>query len=63
MRRKPDGTFRMILNLKKVNECVKDPHFKMKSMKSFLSKIEPGAWIASVDLKDAFFTIPIHTDY
>ena len=25
--------------------------------------IEPGAWMASVDLKDAFFTIPIHSDY
>ena len=25
--------------------------------------IEPGAWTAPVDLKDAFFTIPIHSDY
>ena len=25
--------------------------------------IEPGAWMASLDLKDAFFTILIHPDY
>ena len=59
----PDGTFRMILNLKKINECVEAPHFKMVSVKNVLCMIEPGPWMLSVDLKDAFFTIPIHYDY
>ena len=35
----------------------------MASIKNVLCMIEPGAWIASKDLKDAFFTIPIHSDY
>ena len=55
LRPKPDGTFRMILNLKKLNECVKAPHFKMESIKNVLCMIEPGAWMTLVDLKDAFF--------
>ena len=25
--------------------------------------IKPGVWMPSVDLKDAFLTIPIHSDY
>ena len=25
--------------------------------------VEPGAWTAPVDLMDAFFTIPIQSDY
>ena len=47
LRPKPDGTFRMILNLKKLNKCVEAPHFKMES----------------VNLKNTFFTKPIHSDY
>ena len=63
LRPKADGTFRMILTLKKLNKCVETPHFKMELIKNVLCMIEPGAWIASVDLKDTFFTIPIHSDY
>ena len=63
LRPKRDGSFRMILKLKKLNECVEAPHFKMDSIKNVFCMIEPGAWMASVDLKDAFFTILIHSDY
>ena len=63
LRPKAEGTFRMILNLKKLNKCIDAPHFKMESIKNVLCMIEPGAWIASVDSKDTFFTITIHSDY
>ena len=53
----------MILSLKKLNKCVEAPHFKMKSIKNVLCMIEPGVWMASVDLKDVFFTVPIHSEY
>ena len=59
LRPKPDDSFRMILNLKKLNECVEAPPFKMESIKNALCMTEPGVWMASVDLKDAFFTIHI----
>ena len=35
----------------------------MESVKNVLYMIKPGVWMASVDLKDAFLTIPIHSDY
>ena len=59
----PEGTFTMIVNSKKLNKCVEAPYFKTESIKNVLCMTEPGAWMASVDLKDAFFTIPIHSDY
>lgn len=62
-RTKKDGSHRMILNLKKLNESVEYQHFKMESLQNVLNLITPNAWLASVDLKDAFFTIPVHRDY
>ena len=57
------GSFKMILNVKKINVCVETPFFKIDSVKNVLFMIEPEAWMASADLKDAFFTIPYNSDY
>ena len=59
-RQKKDGTFRTILNLKYLNEFVQYQHFKMKPLLDVSKIIKPNAWGAIVDLKDAFFTVPIH---
>ena len=53
-RTKKDGSHRMILNLKKLNKFVDSPHFKMESIRSVISMVHKGVWMASVDLKDAF---------
>ena len=50
----------MILNLKKLNSTVNSPHFKMESIKNVINMVHQDAWMASVDLKDAFFSVPIH---
>ena len=60
---KKDGSFRMILNLRKLNSHVYYNHFKMESLDHVINIIHSGAWMASVDLKDAFYTIPIHKNY
>ena len=52
----------MILNLKKLNASVDAPHFKMESNRNIVSMVRRNVWMASVDLKDAFFTIPICED-
>ena len=49
----------MIINLKKLNASVDASHFKMESVKNIVSMVHRNIWMASVDLKDAFFTIPI----
>lgn len=58
-----DGTHRMILNLKKLNKFVAYHYFKMKSLKHVISMIRPNCFMASVDLKDAYYSVPIHRDH
>ena len=59
-RQKKDGSFRNILNLKHLNHYVNYQHFKMKSLNDVFKIIKKGVWMASDDLKDAFFTVPAH---
>ena len=56
---KNDGTARVILNLKNLNEHVDQKHFKMDSIKNALQLMYPNCVFAKVDLKDAYFSCPI----
>ena len=38
-------------------------HFKMEFLQSVLNIIKLYSWMASVDLKDVFYTVPIHPDH
>ena len=59
MRPKKDGSYRLILNLKPLNEFVSYYHFKMDTIQTALKLMRPGCFMASVDLKDAYYSIPI----
>lgn len=59
-RPKPDGSYRMILNLSRLNECVEYKHFKMDSIKTATRMMTPGCWFASVDIKDAYYSVKIN---
>ena len=59
IRPKKDGAFRMILNLKPLNKFVDYHHFKMDTFRTALKLIRPGCFMASVDLKDAYYATPI----
>ena len=52
----------MILNLKRLNQNVEYKHFKMESLLNVLNIIKPNVYMASVDLKDAFYSLPIHEE-
>ena len=56
---KPDGSFRMILNLKKLNKLIPYVHFKMDTLCTVLSLIRPNCYMAKVDIKDAYYSVPI----
>ena len=61
-----DGSvkYRMILNMKKLNkEFVELIHHKINTLNTCLDLMEPGRYMASIDLSNAFHTIPIHQDY
>ena len=63
LRPKADGSFRMILNLKEFNQSVEYHHFKMDTLDTVVKMVKPGCYMASVDLKDAYYTVPIHKDH
>lgn len=56
---KKDGGLRPILNLKAFNHYMQVQKFKMETMHSIIAIMQPGLWLASVDLKDAYFHVPI----
>ena len=57
--KKNKGTYRFILNLKKLNEQIEYNHFKMESLQTITNVIVSNAWMASLDLKDAYYCIKI----
>ena len=58
-RRKKDGDMRTILNSKQLNKHVTYQH----SLSDVFKIILPNCWMASVDLKDAFYNIPSNNAY
>ena len=60
-RAKKDDSFRVILNLKCLNAHVQYHHFKMDSLNAVLQMVKPGSFMASIDLKDAYYSVPIAT--
>ena len=58
-RPKKDGSVRIILNLKKLNESMDYQHFKMETLNHALQLMTQGCYMASIDLKDAYYSIPV----
>lgn len=63
LRPKKDGKYRLIRNLKYLNQFIQYHHFKMDSLFSVLRMITPGCYMASIDLKDAYYCIPVSKNY
>ena len=53
----------MILNLKELNKFIVYRHFKMDSLKTVTDLMTQGCYMASVDIKDAYYTLPIATEH
>lgn len=56
---KKNGEMRPVINLKQLNQWVETPHFKMEGISTLWDLLRAGDWMVKVDLKDAYFTIPI----
>ena len=57
------GDTRVILNLKSLNKSIGSKHFKMESIRNAKLLIRPQCWMASVDLMDAYYSVPIHPEH
>lgn len=57
--KKPSG-LRVILNLKNFNENVEYVHFKMQSLQTAVDLMSPGAFMASIDFKQAYYCLGVY---
>lgn len=57
---KPDGSYRFILNIKKLNKFISTEHFKLEDLRTATKLVLPGDFMASIDLEDAYYLVPIH---
>lgn len=56
---KVDGSDRFIINLKQLNEFIETYHFKMEDLRSARDLIDKGAFMANLDLEDAYFLVRV----
>ena len=54
---KKDGTHRVILNLKDFNNCATYHHLKMDSLNTIVKLIDWNCFMATIDLKDAYYIL------
>jgi hypothetical protein len=60
---KKSGGFRPIVNLKPLNCFIRYEHFKMENLDSARFILRKGDWMAKLDLKDAYLTVPVHPSH
>lgn len=57
---KPNGQKRFILNLKQLNKFINTQHFKLEDLRTAIKLISSDCFMATIDLKDAYFLINVH---
>ena len=57
---KATGGWRPVIDLSPLNGFVRQTPFKMETVSSVLSSIRENDFLASIDLRDAYFQIPVH---
>ena len=61
--KKKGGGMRPILDLRALNQYLKVFNFKMLTSATLLRMIRQGDWFTSIDLKDAYFHVPIYPSH
>ena len=58
---KPNNRWRPILDLSTLNTFLNTESFKMETPETIRTSLQTGEWVTSIDFKDAYFHIPIHS--
>ena len=53
----------MTLNLKQLNKHIEKHHFKINTVWSAVQLMTPHSFMASLDLKDAYYVVPIAEEH
>ena len=56
---KKGGKWRPVINLRLLSQYVLKPHFKMEDIRTLKDIIQEGDQMAKLDLKDAYFSVPM----
>jgi hypothetical protein len=56
---KKTGGYRPIINLKNLNRHIAYSHFKMDGLDIVKNLLKKGDWMAKLDLRDAYLTVPV----
>ena len=57
--KKEDNQYRPMIHLKEMNKFIPYHHFKMEGLKDVKNLLRKGDWMCKIDLKDAYFLIPL----
>ena len=57
---KKGGACRPVVNLRPLNKFVTKKRFKMENVAMLRDLLKEGDWMTSIDLKDAYLSVPIH---
>lgn len=60
---KSNGTYRFILNLKSLNRFIIQEHFKMEDIRTACKLLSYDSYMATIDLKEAYFLVPVHKSF
>ena len=58
---KPNNRWRPILDLSTLNTFLNTGTFKMETPETIRTSLQAGEWVTSIDFKEAYFHIPIHS--
>lgn len=59
IRPKPNNKVRLIIDLSPLNASILKEHFKMDNVESAIDLMKEDAYLASIDLQDAYYTLPV----
>lgn len=60
---KKGGRQRPVFKVRQINQFIKYEHFKMEGIHMLRDLLKPNDFMAKIDLKDAYFTVPIWKDH
>ena len=60
---KKTGDLRPVIYLRPLNKFIIRKHFKMENLQNVTQLVRKGDYMVTIDLKDAYFSIPIHQSH